>query len=156
MSIRSMDMRVKLVLLVMAGVLIGYAFWLLLRPLEIVAVHQYDDFSFVLVKNFPLTDKGKIDWWMDNKDMLEQRYGIPQSTSSGFFVITFWDFSDGYKEAGKYDRLCFNDIPTNKKCIDKNKLLTVENNKRKELLFTVDDGRYLMKGSGETIKINRE
>ena len=156
MLIRSIGVRGRLVLLLTTCFSIAYVSWLFFRPVEIVAVHQYDDFSFVLVKNFPLTDKGKFDWWMSNKDMLKKHYGVPQSTSSGFFVITFWDFSDSYKEAGKYDRLCFNDMPTNKKCIDKNKLFTVENNKKNELLFTVDDGRYLMNKNGETIKINRE
>ncbi|MBH1928396.1 DUF943 family protein [Serratia rubidaea] len=156
MLIRSIGVRGRLVLLLTTCFSIAYVSWLFFRPVEIVAVHQYDDFSFVLVKNFPPTDKGKFDWWMSNQDMLEKHYGVPQSTSSGFFVITFWDFSDGYKETGKYDRLCFNDMPTNKKCIDKNKLFTVENNKKNELLFTVDDGRYLMKANGETIKINRE
>lgn len=112
MLIRSMDMRVKLVLLVMAGVLIGYAFWLLLRPVEIVVVHQRNNFSAVLVKNFPLTDQGKISWWMKNKDRLKMRYGIPKPASYGSFTITFWLFGDGYKEEGKYDRLCFDDMDT--------------------------------------------
>ncbi|WON78997.1 DUF943 family protein [Serratia sp. UGAL515B_01] len=39
--------------------------WLLNRPIEIVAVHQDENFSSVLVKNFPITDQGKINWWLD-------------------------------------------------------------------------------------------
>lgn len=140
MLIRSMDMRVKLVLLVMAGVLIGYAFWLLLRPVEIVAVHQDDDFSAVLVKSFPLTDKGKISWWMKNKDRLKERYGVPKLAPDGNFYITFWLFGDGYKEEGKYDRLCFDDMDTKINCIEKDAVFSVNNDSRNRIHFTVYDG----------------
>lgn len=31
-------------------------------PVEIVAVHKHNNYSLVLVKNFPLTNTGKIKW----------------------------------------------------------------------------------------------
>ncbi|QPT14904.1 DUF943 family protein [Serratia rubidaea] len=152
MSIRSMDMRVKLVLLVMVGVLIGYAFWLLLRPVEIVAVHQRNNFSAVLVKSFPLTDKGKISWWLKNKDMLKIRYGIPKPASYGSFTITFWLFGDGYKEEGKYDRLCFDDMDTKLNCIEKHAFFSVNNDSRNRIHFTAyGGGKYLLKENGEVV-----
>ncbi|WP_317693596.1 DUF943 family protein [Serratia sp. UGAL515B_01] len=45
--------------------ILSYMLWLLNRPIEIVAVHQDENFSSVLVKNFPITDQGKINWWLD-------------------------------------------------------------------------------------------
>ncbi|MBN9931475.1 DUF943 family protein, partial [Pantoea agglomerans] len=30
--------------------------------MEVIAVHEDGNYSFVLVKKFPITDKGKIDW----------------------------------------------------------------------------------------------
>lgn len=42
------------------GFLAGYLIWLELRPVNIVAVHQSDHYSYALVKNFPITDGGKI------------------------------------------------------------------------------------------------
>ncbi|WP_337587795.1 DUF943 family protein, partial [Yersinia wautersii] len=48
----------------MGSALLGYVFWLLLHPVEIVSVHQRNDYSDVLVRNFPLTDKSKINWWL--------------------------------------------------------------------------------------------
>ncbi|AVJ20023.1 hypothetical protein CLM71_07085 [Serratia sp. MYb239] len=152
MSIRSTDMRVKLVLLVMAGVLIGYAFWLLLRPVEIVAVHQDDDFSAVLVKSFPLTDKGKISWWMKNKDRLKERYGVPKPAPDGNFYITFWLFGDGYKEEGKYDRRCFDDMKTKVNCIEKEVVFSVNNDSRNRIHFTTySGGDYLLTDNGEVV-----
>ena len=100
-----------------------YFLWVFLRPVEIVAVHQDGNYSYVLVKNFPLTEKGKIDWWLMNKDMLKQRYGIPKPASYGAFTIVFWDFSGGYMEEGKYDRRCFADMKPPVNCIEKTKSL---------------------------------
>ena len=54
-------------------VLLGYRIWLCLRPVEIVAVHQENNYSDVLVRSFPPTDKGKISWWLENKNMLKEK-----------------------------------------------------------------------------------
>lgn len=57
-------MRIKnkiiCVLLLSGCALLGYLSWLSLRPVEIVAVHEDQNFSSVLVRNFPFTDKGKL------------------------------------------------------------------------------------------------
>ncbi|EIR87473.1 hypothetical protein YPPY46_4383, partial [Yersinia pestis PY-46] len=50
-------------LLLLGSILLGYFFWLSLRPVEIVAIHKDGNFSAVLVRDFPVTDKGKINWW---------------------------------------------------------------------------------------------
>lgn len=113
-------MRVKnrrtIASLFLAGlVLLVYWFWLSLRPVEIVAIHHRSSgFSDVLVTSFPPTDKGKIKWWLKNQNMLKDKYAIPKPDSNGYFYVTFWLFGKGYKEEGKYDRLCFNDIKKNK------------------------------------------
>ncbi len=51
--------------------------------------------------------------------MLKDKYSIPKPASDGFYTVIFWDFGDGYKEEGKYDRRCFDDMKTSKNCIDK-------------------------------------
>ncbi|WP_442892457.1 DUF943 family protein [Cedecea sp. MMO-103] len=35
----------------------------MLRPVEIIVVHQEDNYSDVLVENFPFTDREKKIWW---------------------------------------------------------------------------------------------
>ncbi len=131
-----------------------YCLRLSLRPVEIMAVHQDGNFSDVLVKNFPVSNKGKIRWWLSNKEMLKSNYNIPQKSSYGSFYITFWDFADGYKELGKYDRRCFVDMNTTRNCIDKNAVFSVENYKTNGEIFTVYDGTYLMNEKGVINKIN--
>ncbi|CAI2490328.1 hypothetical protein AWY96_15645 [Serratia plymuthica] len=139
-------------LLLIVCTLLGYFFWLSLRPVEIVAVHKDGEFSSVLVKNFPFTDKGKINWWLSNKEMLKEKYRTPEPASDGFFAITFWDFGEGYKEEGKYDRRCFDDMKTKFNCIDKNRIFSIENNKKNDTFFTVHDGIYRMNKNGNIEK----
>ncbi|SCC60327.1 DUF943 family protein [Kosakonia oryziphila] len=152
-------MRVKnkktiMVLAVAGCVLLAYWLWLSLRPVEIVAIHHRSSgFSDVLVTNFPPTDKGKINWWLKNKDMLKDKYAALKTDSDGSFYITFWLFGDGYKEEGKYDRLCFSDMKVKENCIDKNRVFSVETVNNGDTFFTVSDAIYLMENNGEMTKV---
>lgn len=143
-------------LLVLACLLLSYVFLLSLHPVKIVAVHGDGNYSYILVKNFPFTDKGKIIWWLKNRDMLKNIYGIPRSAIYGGYDVTFWDFGDGYKEEEKYDRLCFNDMPTEINCIDKKPLFTIRRFNYERELFITYEGRYQLKDNGEIIKVKRE
>ncbi|WLI75443.1 DUF943 family protein [Kosakonia sp. H02] len=154
MDIKRKRMVSALVLLM--SISLGYAFWLSIRPVEIVAVHEDSHYSSVLVKQFPITDKGKINWWLQNKGMLKQKYGIPKPSSWGHFSVMFWIFGDGYQEEGKYDRLCFTEMKTEKNCIDKNKVFTVGNDRNGKIVFTVEDGRYRLEDNGELTRLKGE
>ncbi len=106
-------------LLIIGCILSAYVIWIWLRPVELIAVHQNDNHTYIIVKNFPITDKGQINWWLKNKDMFKSKYDIPKPSSYGNFTVIFWGYGGGYKKEGKYDRLCFNDMPPPKNCIDK-------------------------------------
>ena len=134
-------------------VLAGYLLWQSLRPVEIVAVHQRNAYSDVLVKNFPFTSRGKINWWLENKEMLKAKYEIPRPASYGGYTIIFWLFGEGYKEEGKYDRLCFDDMETKVNCIDKDSVFRISNSKNTGLELTVNGSVYSLEESGNLIKI---
>lgn len=136
---------------VFTSVLLCFTYFLM-RPVEIVAVHQDAQFSDVLVKHFPLTERGKIDWWLANKDTLKNRYNFPKPDRNGNFSIVFWDFGDGYMEEGKYDRRCFSDMNPPINCIEKNKEFTVETGRASDILFGVYNGIYRLKANGEMTK----
>lgn len=145
------------VLLLVSGSFLGYVLWRLLSPVEVIAVHQRNNFSDVLVKNFPFTDRGKISWWLKNKEILKTKYNIPQPASYGNFTIMFWSFGDGYKEEGKYDRLCFKDMKTKVNCIEKDAIFSVNNDSQNRIHFTVYDGEnYLLKENGEVVEYEYE
>lgn len=127
--------------------------WLWCRPVEVIAVHQKFSSSIILVKQYPLTDKGKIEWWLKNKNILQTKYNIPRPGESGIYSVVFWDFDEGYKEEGKYDRLCFDDIKTAKNCIDKNKLMIISHSKDNVTQFTVGNEYYILQDDGVTVKV---
>lgn len=81
--------KTMLTLVITSCALTGYFWWLASRPVEIIAVHQENNFSEVLVKNFPFTDKAKINWWLANKDSLKIKYNIPSPSASGSFYVNF-------------------------------------------------------------------
>ncbi|WP_016260514.1 DUF943 family protein, partial [Yersinia pestis] len=114
------------------------------------------NYSDILVRNFPFTEKGKINWWLENRDMLKAKYSIPKPASDGFYTIIFWDFGDGYKEEGKYDRLCFSDMNTTKNCIEKEKYMTIYKIKNDEPLFSFDGNRYFLNENNKIVKMKRE
>ncbi|WP_312632710.1 DUF943 family protein [Pseudescherichia sp.] len=118
--------------------------WINLRPVELVAVHQDDEFAYIMVHNFPLTDKGKIAWWLAHADELKAKYGFPRPGPYGLYSISFWDFKDGYKEDA-YDLLCFSDMKTKKNCIEKNIVFSVENTIEGTVFFTTYNGRYTLR-----------
>lgn len=146
---------IRWILLTTAITLLIYFVWLSLRPIKIIAVHQDRNFSSVLVNHFPFTVQGKIDWWLENKVMLKSLYGIPKPASYGGFTINFWLFDDGYKE-DQYDRLCFNDMNTDKNCIEKHSVLTVHSSKNLGLFFTANNENYRVKDDTEIIRIDTE
>ncbi|HGM6861819.1 DUF943 family protein [Serratia rubidaea] len=149
-----MNVKNKKIILIIGSAVVFYTLWLLLRPVKVVAVHENRHFSSVLVNNFPFTTRGKIEWWLQNKDMLKERYGIPKPASYGDFSITFWLFGDGYKEEGKYDRRCFNDMKTKVNCIEKDIVLNVRNSKNMGVVFFANGGIYRIDKNGKITKVN--
>ncbi|WP_312454956.1 DUF943 family protein [Pseudescherichia sp.] len=138
-------------------IMLGYLFWLLLRPVKIVDVHKDGDISHILVKSFPLTDEGKINWWLENEKTIKFHYNVPQSESHKSFTIIFWDFGNGYKEKGdesKDDRFCFSDLLPPKNCIDKSKLFYISSGKDTGISFVTDHAIYRIKKDGELVKMN--
>ncbi|WP_336706560.1 MULTISPECIES: DUF943 family protein [unclassified Cedecea] len=134
-------------------VLAGCLLWQSLRSVEIVAVHYDGNYSDVLVKNFPLTSRGKINWWLENQEMLKAKYDIPGPESYSGYTITIWLFGEGYKEEGKYDRLCFDDMKTKVNCIDKDVVFIVDYSKNTGLELTVNGSIYRLEENGNLIKI---
>jgi len=84
--------------------------------------------------------------------MLKNKHEVPQPDTDGFFTVVFWDFGDGYKEEGKYDRFCFEDMKTPKNCIEKNKVFTVSYVRNMGLSFTTNNKIYRMKENGQIVK----
>ncbi|CNK69891.1 entero membrane protein [Yersinia pseudotuberculosis] len=116
-----------------------YTTWVITRSVEIVGVH-IDNFSegyysnYILVNNFPITDRGRIAWWENNKSMLKEKYNFPKHHLDDRFSVSIWDFGDGYKKLPtgdmrlsleSSDLLCFDDMKVVENCIEKKSLLFI-------------------------------
>ncbi|MGC1028197.1 DUF943 family protein [Pantoea agglomerans] len=116
------------------------------RKTEIIIADQELNFSNIAVKNFPLTESGKITWWKENKEYLRKKYDIPKPASNGDWYINIWDFGDGFKPKPKgdiriynsdtQDLMCFDNDEN--KCIDKKMIMRVENNRDGSITLEID------------------
>ncbi|WPO94452.1 DUF943 family protein [Buttiauxella sp. HR94] len=139
-----------------AGLLLlvaAYTAFVLFLPTKIVGIHRDGSYIDVLVENFPYTDQGKITWWQNNSSMMREYFNTPSASGNGQYHISFWDFNEGYKPIGKYDRLCFQDFKVNANCIDKNKLMEVVSNKDGQVSILTDE-RYELE-NGQFIKTTK-
>lgn len=132
---------------------------LAIRQPEIIDVFTQNDTSNVIVKNFPLTDKGKIDWWLDNKNTLFESYGFPKEDKSyGTYTVTFWDYGNGYKKFREpessflnffYNEMyCFDSEKENERCLDKNILLIINRSTTGIVSYTTEH-KYYQKKNGD-------
>ncbi|MFH5066984.1 DUF943 family protein [Enterobacter cloacae complex sp. 2024EL-00215] len=126
---------------------IVFSLWDSIYPVKIIDVHRSTDrmgYDDIIVDHFPLTDRGRINWWLSQREMLKKKYNIPAGQR---FVLTVWDVGDGYlRDSPREDYFCFPDMTSEKNCIEKNILLEVsfrfpESNK---IRFFVGDNMYVM------------
>jgi len=152
---KSRNNKILLTIYLVISAVIAYLFWRSLRPVDIVGVHKDGSYSYLLVKDFPITAKGQINWWLKNTKMLKNHYDIPKPDSDGDFGIVVWDFGEGYKEQGdksKDDRFCFADFKSPKNCIDKNMILYITYTKSSGISFITHNDEYRINKKGELVK----
>lgn len=152
---KSRNNKILLTIYLVISAVIAYLFWRSLRPVDIVGVHKDGSYSYLLVKDFPITAKGQINWWLKNTKMLKNHYDIPKPDSDGDFGIVVWDFGEGYKEQGdksKDNRFCFADFKSPKNCIDKNMILYITYTKSSGISFITHNDEYRINKKGELVK----
>ncbi|OTA21201.1 hypothetical protein Xbed_00854 [Xenorhabdus beddingii] len=132
----------KIRFLLFFSLVIIYIFYVLLRSVEIINVHSMtpgSGYRIVLVKNFPLTNWGKVHWWNRNKEMLKEKYDVFQPAYDGNYEIIFVDIGNGYKVDNGTDEdsdlLCFDDINTKANCVEKRFVFEVSMSKNLGLKY---------------------
>lgn len=85
------------------------------------------EFYYVVVNHFPLTEWGRIHWYLEHKDELKKKYRVPDSVS---YHISFWDIGGGFtsiQTSGDSDLYCLPPRQNEKEhCLEKKWLLNVE------------------------------
>ncbi|MGP2424276.1 DUF943 family protein [Yersinia sp. 2538 StPb PI] len=145
--------------IILAAVVIFFVYivFYVFQPVKIIDGHiRSSGFSVLIVKNPPLTDKGKISWWKKNELFIKETYSIPKPDSDGTFTVVVLDVGDGYKiDSGTdedSDLLCFDDMKTEKNCIEKNWVMDIEYLKNGSTRFNINKSSYIQLSDGENIK----
>ncbi|RJT44277.1 DUF943 family protein [Rahnella woolbedingensis] len=129
-------------------------YFFVLRDPKIIYVHEDEDSTYIIVRNFPITQRGKIDWWEHHKDLIREKYQLPSVDSDGNYYVAILDVSDGFKkvtEANLYwfsfehtELYCFNEIKSEDRCIEKNFIMQINNGMQNKTDYFIK-GKYVTK-----------
>jgi len=156
-------MKIKRKMIIISLVIgCGYFIWSL-RPVKIIRAEiQYeydpvfqnglfnlsergftDDQNYdIAVDHMPLTEWGRIQWYLEHKAELKERYRIPGTSS---YSIAFWEAAGGFidgDKSGDGDLICFNKTESKKDCLEKSLLLSVYFEEGEQERFTFSDCNY--------------
>nr|WP_237703589.1 DUF943 family protein [Erwinia sp. Ejp617] len=70
--------------IVLVASVLAYCLWTVVRPANIIRV----DHSVIFVEHLPITKKGKLNWWLKNKENLESEYHIFEAKNNFTVVAT--------------------------------------------------------------------
>ncbi|VTQ56560.1 Enterobacterial putative membrane protein (DUF943) [Campylobacter jejuni] len=139
--------KIIVIVTVLCIAISGYL--LLFRKTEIIFVHHVKGDTDIVVRNFPLTQVGKIIWWENNKDnpLIKNEIsdvdeygnyfvGI-EDIGVGFITVSEARFSSWYSFA-KNDLICFDEIKSERRCIEKNNLMMIHNSRDNKTVYYIN------------------
>lgn len=122
---------------------------LLFRKTEIIFVHHVKGETDIVVRNFPLTQAGKIIWWENNKDSLLLKNDISDFDEYGNYFVGIEDIGVGFVSVSearfsswysfsKNDLICFDEIKSESRCIEKKNLMMINNGRDNKTYYYID------------------
>ena len=104
----------------------------------------------VVVDHMPLTEWGRINWYLEHKTELKKKYNIIGSSS---YSLTFWGIGDGFidgDKSGDGDLYCFAKTDSDANCLEKNLLLSVDYSvgEQEKFTFIGDCGYWVQHNNG--------
>lgn len=141
--------RIGAVLILLISV---YCIWIAVRPAKIVRV----DNGAVFVEHLPMTTEGKLKWWLENKDSLQNKYHIINTPDN--FTVIIMNF-DGYKklptgtrDGSIDDYTCFDDTNgEHKKCVYNSIALVIRGSLDRKAFINIGDKTYIQSSDGRVI-----
>ncbi|MGC1029566.1 DUF943 family protein [Pantoea agglomerans] len=138
--------RIGAVLILLISV---YCIWIAVRPAKIVRV----DNGAVFVEHLPMTTEGKLKWWLENKDSLQNKYHIINTPDN--FTVIIMNF-DGYKklptgtrDGSIDDYTCFDDTNgEHKKCVYNSIALVIRGSVNGKKFINIGDKKYIQSSDG--------
>lgn len=140
-------MNKKIIIITVLFTIILYVYFTFRKP-EIIFVQHEGLATDIVAMNFPLTKVGKLLWWKNNEEFLNEKYDILKRDENGNYYITIFDGSDWFKKISEAneiwfsfehtDLFCFDTIKSDKKCIEKNVLMEVYSPVNGKKVFMID------------------
>ncbi|MDU5783333.1 MAG: DUF943 family protein [Pantoea sp.] len=137
---------------ILVSLIIAYCIWIIIRPAKIVRI----DNGAVFVEHLPMTTEGKLNWWLKNRELLENKYHIFNTPNN--FTVTVMNFGGyeklptGTRDGSIDDYTCFNDTNgEHKKCVYNSIALVVRGSLNGKVFITIDGKTYLQTGNDKAI-----
>lgn len=129
-----------------------------IRKPEIMLVQQDDNFTDIVVKNFPLTQFGKMMWWKNNRAIIKENYNSPRPDKYGNYHIVIWDGNDGFRKmpvgstflsSGTHDLYCFSVPDSGESCIEKNIVMGIQNWRNGKTMIRIGNDEIIQSPQNE-------
>lgn len=138
--------RIGAVLILLISV---YCIWIAVRPAKIVRV----DNGAVFVEHLPMTTEGKLKWWLENKDSLQNKYHIINTTDNFTVIIMNFDgyekLPTGTRDGSIDDYTCFDDTNgEHKKCVYNSIALVIRGSVNGKTFINIGDKTYIQNSDG--------
>lgn len=138
--------RIGAVLILLISV---YCIWIAVRPAKIVRV----DNGAVFVEHLPMTTEGKLKWWLENKDSLQNKYHIINTPDNFTVIIMNFDgyekLPTGTRDGSIDDYTCFDDTNgEHKKCVYNSIALVIRGSLDRKAFITIGDKTYIQSSDG--------
>jgi len=127
-----------------------YFIWIAERPTKIVRVDKGE----VFVEHLPMTTEGKLNWWLKNKELLQNKHHII-NTPDNFTVIVlnfggYEQLPKGSRDGSIDDYTCFDDTNNeHKKCVYNSIALVVRGSVDGKAFINIGDKTYIQDSDGK-------
>ncbi|SQK73923.1 DUF943 family protein [Tatumella ptyseos] len=134
---------------ILVFLIIAYCILIAVRPAKIVRV----DNSTVFVEHLPMTNKGKLSWWLKSKELLQNKYHIINPPDN--FTVIIMNFDDyeklpkGVRDGSIDDYTCFDDNNgEQKKCVYNSIAIVVRGSVDGKVFINIGDKTYIQSSDG--------
>ncbi|UWS28639.1 DUF943 family protein [Erwinia pyrifoliae] len=136
--------------IVLVASVLAYCLWTVVRPANIIRVEH----SVIFVEHFPITKKGKLNWWLENKENLGNEYHIFEAKNN--FTVVVMNFGgyeklpQGTRDGSTDDYTCFDDAK-NKKCIYNDIAIVIRGSINGKMFINTGGKTYIQTAEGKVI-----
>ncbi|WP_261641543.1 DUF943 family protein [Erwinia mallotivora] len=134
----------------------AYCVWVAVRPTKIIRV----DNGAVYVEHLPMSNEGKLNWWLKNKDSLQKKYRIINTPDN--YTVIVMDFGGyeklptGTRDGSIDDYTCFDDTNgEHKKCVYNSIALVVRGSVDSKSYINIGKNTYTLTPDGK-VKLEKK